>query len=92
MEALLATKGGIRIMPAARPPSEMSPEYTATDQSRFGSSRRELRLYFVALRDMNYPPLRALAVLSLFCWTLELERLAKALQEDKHEHGKAHRD
>ena len=40
---------------------------------------------FEALRDMNYPPLRALVVLliffSLFCWTLELERLAKALQE-----------
>lgn len=40
---------------------------------------------FEALRNMNYPPLRALVVLvmffSIFCWTLELERLGKALQE-----------
>lgn len=40
---------------------------------------------FDALRNMNYSPLRALVVLmmffSIFCWTLELERLGKALQE-----------
>lgn len=46
---------------------------------------------FEQLRDMNYPPLRAAAVLmvffSIFCWTLEIERLAKALQERKHESG-----
>ena len=49
---------------------------------------------FEALRDLNYPPLRALVVLmiffSLFCWTLELERLAKALQESNHEGAEAH--
>ena len=42
-----------------------------------------------ALRDINYSQLRALVVLmiffSLFCWNLELERLAKALQESNHE-------
>ncbi len=40
---------------------------------------------FQDLRTMNYPPLRALLILlmffSIFCWTLEVERLAKALQE-----------
>ena len=39
------------------------------------------------LRRIDYPPVRALIVLaisfSLFCWTLELERLGKALQRDK---------
>ena len=42
---------------------------------------------FESLRDMNYPPLRALVVLliffSLFCSTLELELLAKAFQESR---------
>ena len=42
---------------------------------------------YEALISMNYPPLRALVVLmlffSIFCWTLELERLAKALQGSK---------
>lgn len=51
---------------------------------------------FEALKNMNYPPLRALVVLmiffSLFCWTLELERLAKALQESKDENGNTHRE
>ena len=49
----------------------------------------------VALRAMHYSPLRALVVLaiffSLFCWTLELERLAKGLQEGSQKSGKAHR-
>lgn len=48
-----------------------------------------------ALKQMNYPPLRVLVVLvmffALFCWTLELERLSKALQRDKHETA-THRD
>lgn len=39
---------------------------------------------FQDLRAMDYPPLRALLILlmffTVFCWTLELERLAKALQ------------
>lgn len=51
---------------------------------------------FEDLKQMDYPPLRALAVLimlfSLFCWTLELERLAKVLHGDKHETSKTHRD
>ncbi len=51
---------------------------------------------FKDLRDMNYSPLRVLATLtilfSLFCWTLELERLAKVLQEDEHETSETHRD
>jgi hypothetical protein len=42
---------------------------------------------FESLSAMDYPPLRALAVLimffTIFCWTLELERLAKALQGSK---------
>ena len=50
---------------------------------------------FEALRDMSYPPLRALGVLmicfTLFCATLELEHLAKALQEDDQAGGTAHR-
>ena len=50
---------------------------------------------FEALRDMNYPPFRALGVLmiffALFCWTLELERLARALQASNHESGNAQR-
>lgn len=51
---------------------------------------------FEQLSDVSYPPLRVLAVLimffSIFCWTLEAEGLAKALQESKHENGKTHRD
>lgn len=51
---------------------------------------------FQALKEMNYPPLRALGVLimffSLFCWTLDLERLAKVLQEEKHGTGETHQD
>lgn len=39
---------------------------------------------YEALMEMDYPPLRALLVFgiffSVFCWMLELERLAKALQ------------
>lgn len=42
---------------------------------------------FDAMKDMDYPPLRALGVLfiffSIFCWTLDLERLAKALRGTK---------
>lgn len=38
---------------------------------------------YESLKELNYPPLRALLVLvmffSIFCWTLELERLSKAL-------------
>lgn len=51
---------------------------------------------FEDLKNINYPPLRALVVLmmffSLFCWTLELERLAKALQGSEHENSETHRD
>ncbi len=51
---------------------------------------------FEGLKEMNYPPLRVLAVLvmlfSMFCWTLELERLAKALQGDKHAASETHRN
>lgn len=42
---------------------------------------------FESLKEMDYPPLRALAVVimffTIFCWTLELERLAKVLQGSK---------
>ncbi len=40
---------------------------------------------FPELKDLNYPPVRVLVTLlmffSIFCWTLELERLAKGLQD-----------
>lgn len=42
---------------------------------------------FDSLKDLDYPPLRAVAVLimffAIFCWMLELEGLAKALQGSK---------
>ncbi|MGE5295898.1 MAG: hypothetical protein ACM3VT_13820 [Solirubrobacterales bacterium] len=51
---------------------------------------------YESLKELNYPPLRVLAVLvlffSIFCWTLELEHLAKALQGSKHETSETHRD
>lgn len=51
---------------------------------------------FPELRNINYSPLRALVILvmffSIFCWTLELERLAKALHESTHENSQTHRD
>lgn len=49
-----------------------------------------------SLKELNYPPLRALGVLvmffSIFCWTLELERLATALREGEHGISKTHRE
>lgn len=51
---------------------------------------------FEGLRGMNYSPLRALVVVmiffSLFCWTLELEQLAKAIQEGNHDNGATERE
>lgn len=51
---------------------------------------------FDALKDLDYPPLRALAVLlmffTIFCWTLELENLAKLLQAGNDENIETNRN